>query len=54
MDCVPGCPCIYTQEMDLLNAAYDGDIKSLDCALGAGVPVDCRISVRQQYNVYLE
>ncbi|CAI8045392.1 Ankyrin repeat domain-containing protein 29, partial [Geodia barretti] len=46
------CPCIYTQEMDLLNAAYDGDIKSLDCALGAGVPVDCRISYGRSSLMY--
>ena len=38
---------IYTQEIGLLNAAWDGDIMSLDYALGAGVPVDCRIIVRQ-------
>ena len=36
---------MYTQEIGLLNAAYDGDTKSLDYALGAGVPVDCRIHV---------
>ncbi|CAI8058513.1 Ankyrin repeat domain-containing protein 50 [Geodia barretti] len=35
---------LHLNEIGLLNAAYDGDIKSLDYALGAGVPVDCRIS----------
>ena len=44
---VPSLVPMYTQEIGLFNAAYDGDIKSLDCALGDGVPVDCRITVRQ-------
>ena len=34
------------QEMDLLNAAYDGDIQSLNCALDAKVPVDVVTQVR--------
>ena len=38
---------LYIQEIGLLNAAWDGDIMSLDYSLGAGVPVDCRIIVRQ-------
>ena len=29
-----------TQEIHLHNAAYDGDIRSLDCTLKTGVPVD--------------
>ena len=29
-----------TQEIRLHNAAYDGDIKFLDCTLKTGVPVD--------------
>ncbi|CAI8023410.1 hypothetical protein GBAR_LOCUS13685 [Geodia barretti] len=33
-------------EIGLLNAAWDGDMESLDYALGAGVPVDCRTIVR--------
>ena len=32
--------------MDLLNAAYDGDIKSLNCALDGEVPVDFVTPVR--------
>ena len=44
MHCVPSLH-MYIQEMCLLSAAYDGDIKSLDYALGAGVPVDCQIIV---------
>ena len=42
---VPSLVPMYTQEIGLLNAAWDGDIESLDCALGAEVPVDCRIHV---------
>ena len=41
MHCVPSLP-LYTQEIGLLSAAWDGDKESLDCALGAGVPADCR------------
>ena len=44
MHYVPSLP-LYAQEIGLLNAAYDGDKESLDCALGAGVPVDCQILV---------
>ena len=32
--------------MNLLNAAYDGDVKSVDYALDTGVPVDIVIPVR--------
>ncbi|CAI8042313.1 Ankyrin repeat domain-containing protein 50 [Geodia barretti] len=35
---------LHLNETSLLSAAWDGDKESLDCALGAGVPVDCRIS----------
>ena len=44
MHCVPSLP-LYTQEIGLFNAAWDGDKESLDCALGAGVAVDFRIIV---------
>ena len=36
---------VYIQEIGLLSASWDGDKESLDCALGAGVAVDCRIIV---------
>ena len=42
---------MYTQDIGLLSAAWDGDKESLDCALGAGVPVDCRTYVSWYVNV---
>ena len=45
MNCVPSLVPMYTQEIGLLNAAWDGDKESLDYALGAGVAVDCEILV---------
>ena len=38
--------------MDLVNAAYDGDIKSLNCALDANVPVDIVTPVRNSSSCF--
>ena len=31
---------IYTQEVELFEAAWDGNVKGVECALEAGVQVD--------------
>ena len=40
--------------MDLVNAAYDGDIQSLSCALDAKVPVDVVTQVRDSSSLRTE
>ena len=41
------------QEMDLVNASSDGDIKSLNSALDAKVPVDIVTHVRCLITLFL-
>ena len=41
--------CVPAQEIGLLNAAYDGDVESLNCFLEREVPVDSVSPVRNDY-----